>query len=47
MIMDKIALIITIIGALIRIENLEDQIDLKTLVIHDGDNDYHVDFDAE
>ena len=31
----------------VRIENLEDQIDLKTLVIHDGDNDYHVDFDAE
>ena len=31
----------------VRIENLEDQIDLKTLVIHDGDNDYHEDFDAE
>ena len=29
------------------IENLEDQIDLKTLVIHDGDQTYHVDFDAE
>ena len=31
----------------VRIENLEDQIDLKTLVIHDGDKAYHVDFDAE
>ena len=31
----------------VRIENVEDQIDLKTLVIHDGDKAYHVDFDAE
>ena len=31
----------------VRIENLEDQIDLKTLVIHDGDKNYSVDFDAE
>ena len=31
----------------VRIDNLEDQIDLKTLDIHDGDQVYHVDFDAE
>ena len=31
----------------VRIDNLEDQIDLKTLDIHDGDLVYHVDFDAE
>lgn len=31
----------------VRIENLEDQIDLKTADIYDGDKVYHVDFDAE
>ena len=31
----------------VRIDNLEDQIDLKTLDIHDGDQVYYVDFDAE
>ena len=31
----------------VRIDNLEDQIDLKTADIYDGDQVYHVDFDAE